>query len=73
MHQLNADFLFEIADLPAEGWLRSVQLLLGGNGQAARISYYGPGPALALALANAGSEVILTGRDDHKDSRLSKR
>jgi hypothetical protein len=39
VHQLNADFLFEIPDLPAERWLRSVQLLLGGNGQAARISH----------------------------------
>src|ERR1700747_2647890 len=33
MHQLDADFLLEIADLPAERWLGSVQLLLGGNGQ----------------------------------------
>src|SRR6266446_5638299 len=38
-HQLNADFLFEIPDLPAERWLRSVELLLGGNGQAACISH----------------------------------
>ena len=39
MHQLNADFLFEIADLPAERWLGSVQFLLGGNGQTAGISH----------------------------------
>ena len=39
MHQLNADFLFEIADLPAERWLGSVQLLLGGNGQTAGIGH----------------------------------
>src|SRR5712671_7929214 len=38
-HQLNADFLFEIPDLPAERWLGSVELLLGGNGQAACISH----------------------------------
>jgi hypothetical protein len=31
MHQLNADFLFEIPDLPAQRWLRSVQLLLGAT------------------------------------------
>ena len=37
--QLNADFLFEIADLPAERWLGSVELLLGGNGQTACISH----------------------------------
>ena len=39
MHQLNADFLFEIADLPAERWLGRVQLLLGGNGQTAGIGH----------------------------------
>jgi hypothetical protein len=39
IHQLNADFLFESADLPAERWLGRVELLLGGNGQAACISY----------------------------------
>jgi len=38
-HQLNADFLFEIPDLPAERWLGSVELLLGGNGQTACISH----------------------------------
>jgi hypothetical protein len=37
-YQLNADFLFEIADLPAERWLGCMELLLGGNGQAACIS-----------------------------------
>jgi hypothetical protein len=35
VHQLNADFLFEIPDLPTERWLRSVELLLGGNSQTA--------------------------------------
>jgi len=39
MHQLNADFLFEVADLPAERWLGGVQLLLGGNGQTAGIGH----------------------------------
>jgi hypothetical protein len=39
MDQLNADFLFEITDLPAERWLGSVQLLLGGNGQTAGIGH----------------------------------
>jgi hypothetical protein len=39
IHQLNADFLFEIPDLPAERWLGSVELLLGGNGQTACISH----------------------------------
>ncbi len=38
IHQLNADFLFEIPNLPAERWLGRVKLLLGGNGQTARIS-----------------------------------
>src|SRR6266481_8233148 len=38
-NQLNADFRFEIADLPAERRLRGVQLLLGGNGQAAGIGH----------------------------------
>ena len=39
MDQLNADFLFEIPDLPAERWLGSVELLLGGNGQTAGIGH----------------------------------
>lgn len=39
MDQLNADFLFEIPDLPAERWLGSVQFLLGGNGQTAGIGH----------------------------------
>src|SRR5882757_5548113 len=39
IHQLNADFLFEIPDLPAERWLGSVELLLGGDGQTAGIGY----------------------------------
>jgi hypothetical protein len=39
IQQLNADFLFEIPDLPAERWLGSVELLLGGNGQTACISH----------------------------------
>jgi hypothetical protein len=39
MDQLNADLLFEIPDLPAEGWLGRVQLLLGGNGQTAGIRH----------------------------------
>ena len=39
MHQRNADFLFEIPDLPTERWLGSVQLLLGGNGQTAGIGH----------------------------------
>jgi len=39
VHQLNANFLFEIPDLPAERWLRSVQLLLGGNGQTAGVGH----------------------------------
>jgi hypothetical protein len=39
IHQLNADFLFEIADLPTERRLGSVELLLGGNGQTACISH----------------------------------
>jgi hypothetical protein len=38
-HQLNADFAFEIPDLPAERRLGRVELLLGGNGQAACISH----------------------------------
>ena len=39
IHQLNADFLFEIPDLPAERWLGRVELLFGGNGQTACISH----------------------------------
>jgi hypothetical protein len=39
VYQLNADFLFEIPDLPTEGWLGSVELLFGGNGQTACISH----------------------------------
>ena len=39
VQQLNPDFLFEIPDLPAERWLRSVQLLLGGNGQTAGVGH----------------------------------
>ena len=39
IHQLNADFLFQIPDLPAERGLGSVELLLGGNGQTACISH----------------------------------
>jgi len=31
MYQRNADFLFEIPDLPAERWLRRVQLLLAAT------------------------------------------
>jgi len=37
MHQLNPDLLFEIPDLPAERRLGGVELLLGGNGQAASV------------------------------------
>jgi hypothetical protein len=37
--QLNADFLFEISDLPAERWLGSMELLFGSNRQAACVSY----------------------------------
>src|SRR6201991_4847959 len=37
--QLNAYFLFEIADLAAERGLGGVQLLLGGNGQTAGIGH----------------------------------
>jgi hypothetical protein len=36
---LNADFLFEVADLPAERRLGGIQLTLGGNGQAAGIGH----------------------------------
>jgi len=39
IHQLNADFEFEIPDLPAERWLGRVELLLGGNGQTACIGH----------------------------------
>src|SRR6266481_3194690 len=39
MDQRNADFLFEIPNLPAERWLGSVQFLLGGNGQTAGIGH----------------------------------
>jgi hypothetical protein len=39
MHQLNADFLLELADLPAERWLGGVELLLGGDRQTAGISH----------------------------------
>ena len=39
MHQRNADFLFEIPDLPTERGLGSVELLLGGNGQTAGIGH----------------------------------
>ena len=39
MYQRNADFLFEISNLPAERWLGSVELLLGGDGQTAGISH----------------------------------
>ena len=35
----NADFLLEVADLPAERRLRGVQLLLGGNGKTAGIGH----------------------------------
>jgi hypothetical protein len=38
-YQLNANFLFEVSDLPAERWLRSVELLLGGDGQTACIGH----------------------------------
>jgi len=38
-HQRNADFLFEIADLPAERGLRRVELLFGGNRQTAGIGH----------------------------------
>ena len=34
-HKLNADFVFEIADLPAQGRLRSVQPFLGRERKAA--------------------------------------
>jgi hypothetical protein len=36
---LNANLLFEISDLPTEGWLRSVELLLSGDGQTARVGH----------------------------------
>src|SRR6201993_947620 len=39
IYQLSADFLFEIPDLPAERRLGRVELLLGGNGQAACIGH----------------------------------
>jgi len=39
VHQLNADFLFEISDLPTERRLGSVQFLFSGNGQTAGISH----------------------------------
>jgi hypothetical protein len=39
VHQLNADFLLEIPDLPAQGWLRGVERLLGGDGQTAGIRH----------------------------------
>ena len=39
IYQLNADFLFEIPDLPAERWLGCVKLLFGGNGQTAGICH----------------------------------
>jgi hypothetical protein len=39
LYQRNADFLFEIPDLPAERRLGSVQLLLGSNGQTTGIGY----------------------------------
>jgi hypothetical protein len=39
IHQGNADFLFEIPDLPAERWLGSVEFLLGGNSQTACIRH----------------------------------
>ena len=39
MYQRNADLLLEIPDLPAQRWLGSVQLLLGGDGQTAGIGY----------------------------------
>jgi hypothetical protein len=39
VHQLNANLLFEISDLPTEGWLRSVELLLSGDGQTARVGH----------------------------------
>jgi hypothetical protein len=38
-HELNANILFELSDLPTEGWLRSVELLLGGDGQTARVGH----------------------------------
>jgi hypothetical protein len=37
--QLNANLLFEISDLPTEGWLRSVELLLCGDGETARVGH----------------------------------
>jgi len=40
-HQLNADFPFEISDLPAERWLGRVELLLGGNSQTSCIGHGG--------------------------------
>lgn len=39
LYQRNADLLFEIPDLPAERWLRSVQLLLGSNRQTTGIGH----------------------------------
>jgi hypothetical protein len=39
VHQLNANLLFELSDLPTEGWLRSVELLLRGDGQTARVGH----------------------------------
>src|ERR1700746_2378311 len=39
VHELNADFLLEIPDLPAERWLGGVQFLLGSNGQTACVSH----------------------------------
>src|ERR1700752_4448516 len=38
IYRLNADFLFEIPDLPAERRLGRVELLLGGDSQTACIS-----------------------------------
>jgi hypothetical protein len=39
VHQLNANLLFEISDLPTEGWPKSVGLLLGGDGQTVRVGH----------------------------------
>jgi hypothetical protein len=39
MYQLNADFLFEIPDLPTERWLGRVQLLFSGDRQTAGIGH----------------------------------
>jgi hypothetical protein len=49
VHQLDPDFLLEIPDLPTRRWLKSVELLVGGNGQTACIVASDIGQAWAPA------------------------